>query len=303
MIRHASAALRARKLPAARAFSFVLALLVTAIAGAALPAVARAEDCPENVPNSSRERRAIAKDWFSRAEAADAGGDPIGAVRAYQCSLKMVPHAFTAFNLGRLAERTGDLELAVDAFNTYIKLAPEAPDRKEIEEKVARIGERINKLREEQTQAATPAVPPPPKPTTPEPPLEVKTPPPTETLLVTPDQHDESSSAVKVAPWIVGGVGVAALAGGLLLNFAARGKMEDCRAQANRGESFESTCDAAKPLAYGSYALFGVAAAAAVTDALLLTVFHKDGGSEGAERRLSAAPLPGGAAVYGRFRF
>src|SRR5262245_22937178 len=104
-----------RPLPTAMA---ILLGLVT------LSSVARAEDCPDRVPEGSRERRALAKDWFSRAEAADAANDPIAAVKAYQCSLKMVPHAFTAFNLGRLAERTGDLELAVDAFSTYVKLAP-----------------------------------------------------------------------------------------------------------------------------------------------------------------------------------
>src|SRR6185295_14560682 len=92
------------------------ALLVLVTTAVSVPA--RAEDCPDNIPTASRERRAQAKEWFSRAEAADAANDPIGAVKAYQCSLKMVPHAFTAFNLGRLAERTGDLELAVDAFST-----------------------------------------------------------------------------------------------------------------------------------------------------------------------------------------
>src|SRR4051812_23325132 len=94
-------------------------------------ASARAQDmtCPTEVPGSSTERRARAKEWFSRAEAAEAASDPIAAVKAYQCSLHMVPHAFTAFNLARLAEKTGDLELAIESYDAYLKLAPEAPDR------------------------------------------------------------------------------------------------------------------------------------------------------------------------------
>jgi tetratricopeptide (TPR) repeat protein len=266
---------------------------------------ARADDCPDNVPAASRERRALAKDWFSRAEAADAANDPIGAVKAYQCSLKMVPHAFTAFNLGRLAERTGDLELAVDAFSTYVKLAPESPDRPQIEAKIAALGERIQALRAEQTPAtstaATPAVPT-TKPTS-EPPLDLKPAPPSEPSLVEkpPVTRDPSSfSLAKAAPWIIGGVGVVALATGVALNISARGKMSDCRQLAAQelDDAAKAACDAAPARAYTSYALFGVAAAAAVADGVLIYL-----SKEQSERTIAASPLPGGALLSGRFRF
>ena len=39
---------------------------------------------------------------------AEAASDPVNALKAYQCSLKVVPHAFTAYNLARLAEKTGE---------------------------------------------------------------------------------------------------------------------------------------------------------------------------------------------------
>jgi hypothetical protein len=45
-----------------------------------------------------------------------------------------------------------------------------------------------------------------------------------------------------------------------------------------------------------------VTAAAAITDAILIVMSQREG-SQGAERHVSAAPLPGGAAVYGHFRF
>jgi tetratricopeptide (TPR) repeat protein len=276
-------------------------VLVLAMTAASLPA--RAEDCPDNVPNSSRERRGLAKDWFSRAEAADAANDPIGAVKAYQCSLKMVPHAFTAFNLGRLAERTGDLELAVDAFSTYVKLAPESPDRTQIEAKIVALGERIKTLRAEQTEPNSQVVVPvPPKPQ-PDPPLDLKPAPPpeptpSEKSLVEPPPS--SFNLAKAAPWIVGGVGVAALAAGVVLNLGARGKMSDCRAltEQKRLDEAQAACDAAEPRAYASYALFGVAGAAAVADGILLFL-----ASERTERTVAASPLPGGALLSGRFRF
>ena len=281
---------------------FSLATLVLVLGLATVSTSARADDCPDNVPAASRERRAMAKDWFSRAEAADAANDPIGAVKAYQCSLKMVPHAFTAFNLGRLAERTGDLELAVDAFGTYLKLAPESPDRPQIEAKIAALGERIKTLRAEQ---AAPAVVSPAKPATPisEPPLDLKPAPPPEPVLVDKPQVTPASSfsLMKAAPWIIGGAGVVALAGGIALNVSARGKMSDCYELAmdqQRLDAAQSACDDAKPRAYASYALFGVAAAAAVAYGLLLYFTQ-----EHTERTLAASPLPGGALLSGRFRF
>ena len=285
-----------------RRFSPAALVLILGMATVSLPA--RADDCPDNVPAASRERRALAKDWFSRAEAADAANDPIGAVKAYQCSLKMVPHAFTAFNLGRLAERTGDLELAVDAFSTYVKLAPESPDRPQIEAKIAALGERIQALRAEQTPAApvvTPAVP--NKPTS-EPPLDLKPAPPSEPTLVEkpPVTQDPSSSfsLTKAAPWIIGGVGVVALATGVVLNISARGKMSDCRqlAAQDLDDAAKAACDAAPARAYTSYALFGVAAAAAVADGVLLYLSNAH-----SERTIAASPLPGGALLSGRFRF
>jgi hypothetical protein len=283
--------------------------LVLLLSVATISSVARADDCPDAVPNGSRERRALAKDWFSRAEAADAANDPIAAVKAYQCSLKMVPHAFTAFNLGRLAERTGDLELAVEAFSTYVKLAPESPDRTQIESKITALGERIQALRAEQTPSTAPPVVTPTTPTVAkpapvtEPPLDLKpTPPPSEPVLVEKSRHgSDSMSALKLAPWIVGGVGVVSLATGVVLNVAARNKMSDCRELAQddaRREAATAACDDAKPRAYASYALFGVAAAAAITDGVLLFLTHEPG-----ERRLAASPLPGGALLSGRFRF
>jgi tetratricopeptide (TPR) repeat protein len=269
------------------------ALLVTCV----FVGTAAAQDCPENIPASSRERRAIAKEWFSRAEAADGANDPISAVKAYQCSLKMVPHGFTAFNLGRLAEKTGDLELAVDAFSTYIKLTPEAPDRSDIEAKITALRQRIETLRAE--QVAPP--PPPPKPTT-EPPPDLKPAPPVEPQAKVEVPPPAPSRPLQLAPWIIGGVGVAALVSGVVLNLGARSKMDDCNALAKKGqiEAASTACDAAKPRAYASYALFGVAAAAVVADSLLLFLMHEPT-DEGT--KISAAPLPGGALVSGHWRF
>src|SRR5688500_12063017 len=152
----------------------------------AIPAAALAHDCPTEIPASSRDRRARAKEWFGRAEAAESVSNPIAAAKAYQCSLRIVPHAFTAFNLGRLAERTGDLELALEAFNTYLQLAPEAQDRADIEARIAALNVRIAALRQDGTgtgtQPGTAGTPPTGPLTTPPGPDPTRTSPPTDQL-------------------------------------------------------------------------------------------------------------------------
>jgi hypothetical protein len=268
--------------------------------------------CPSEIPSNSRDRRALAKDWFTRAEAAESGGDPITAVKSYQCSLRIVPHAFTAFNLGRLAERTGDLELALESFNTYLKLLPEAPDKAEIEGKVRALGQRISSLRAE--QQPTPPPPPDTRPTTPLP--DVRPAPPDTTLSqpVPPASSDGGGKGLSPAVYAVGAAGVAALAGAVVLNLSARGKMSDCRRlaedEATKAMAL-AACDDAKPRAYGSYALFGVAAAAAAADVVLILMNRRAGGddhgpearSPGGDRQFSVAPIAGGAVAGARFRF
>src|SRR6266851_4596252 len=100
------------------------------------PLVARAETCPDVPDDEVALRRSMAKEWFAKAEEAEAGGDRQGAIRRYACSLNLAPHPSTAYNLGTVAEKSGDLSMAVDGFRTYLKLAPEATDRPAIEARI-----------------------------------------------------------------------------------------------------------------------------------------------------------------------
>jgi tetratricopeptide (TPR) repeat protein len=262
--------------------------------------VAAAEECPGDVPSSSRERRALAKEWFGKAEASEAAGDPVNALKAYQCSLKVVPHAFTAYNLARLAEKTGDLELAVEAYGKYLNLAPEAPDHSEVENKMTTLSGRIAASRNDTTaQPPAPEPAPEPKPAVAEAPRRQER----DTEL--PPALDENSSrrspGVSPAVYVVGVIGVASLVGGVVLNIGARTKMDECYSIVNtQPQTAKEACDAAKPRASGSYALFGGAAAAVITDAFLLFAGSEEGR---AASNVSFAVTPDGASVLGRFTF
>jgi hypothetical protein len=280
----------------------------------AVPAAALAQDCPTEIPASSRDRRALAKEWFGRAEAAESVSNPIAAAKAYQCSLRIVPHAFTAFNLGRLAEKTGDLELALEAFNTYLQLAPEAQDRKDIEGKISALSTRITALRNEQNPTIT--IPPVTGPPVTEPvgPTATTRPPGGPLPDLRPNPPDPSNAVVDRAPppegpglklhpgvYVASGVAVASLVGGIALNLSARGKMDDCHSLADQKmtEAADKACKAARPRAFTSYALFGVAAAAAAADAFFIWMSLRVPETEG----LSLQVRGDGATIGTRFSF
>ena len=107
------------------------------------PGAARAAECPASSPEDPQERRRLAKEWFGMAEAAENGGSDAEATRSYACSYKMVAHPFTAYNLGRVAERSGDNELALKMFKAYLTLKPDAQDREDVKNKVKALEEKM----------------------------------------------------------------------------------------------------------------------------------------------------------------
>ena len=226
----------------------------------------RADVCPDNVPEDSVQRRAQAKKWFSNGEVAAKQGDDVAALKAYQCSLKFVPHGFTAYNIAQVSERVGDLELAIASYNQYLLLVPEATDAQEVNERVESLKVRLSIAREKEramaaevsrrnamARARTQA-------------QESK---PAKSV----DVESSSGSNYRTAAWIVYGGSGAVLVTGVIMNILARNKMDTCNSKYNTTgdqSAAESSCSSAKSLAYTSYALFGVGAAAALVGTVLV---------------------------------
>src|SRR4051812_35514278 len=102
---------------ALRSLRLPLAVVAGVLAWGAL-ATARAETCPDVPDDEVALRRSMAKEWFAKAEESEAAGDKQAAVRRYACSLNLAPHPSTAYNLGTVAEKSGDLSMAVDGFRS-----------------------------------------------------------------------------------------------------------------------------------------------------------------------------------------
>ncbi|MBN2573338.1 MAG: hypothetical protein JXP73_02120 [Deltaproteobacteria bacterium] len=286
------------------------------------PAAARAAECPESSPEDPQERRRLAKEWFATAETAENTGDDKEATRAYACSYKMVAHPYTAYNLARVAERSGETELALKMYKAYVALKPDATDQDVVKEKI--------KVLEEKMAAADTAGAPSetglpetgpsetgmePTETTatettpPEPPADELTPPPQPKpaeVVERPIEPEEGPPS-HTWEWVVGGVTVAALVGGIVTNLVARAKMDTCRTDANNGllATANDECNAARPMAYTSYALFSVAAAGAALDTVLIILNRRGGESAGGEEEYSFGPLlfPNGGGLTARGRF
>lgn len=271
-------------------------------------ALAAAEECPDKVPESSNERRTIARDFFAKADASEKSGDDVAAVKAYQCSLRMVPHPNTAYNLAELAARTGDLELAVESYGTYLKLKPDAPDKAEVDEKLKKLEARIAEARAaapvpkaepanekpEPNPAATPATEEAPRPAHAKATRAASENP--------PDEGEGQGRGLRTAGWVIAASGVVMAGVGLAMNIAARGNMDDCRkfAKAGQLDSARSACDSAKPKAYTSYALLGVSPLAIAAG---LYMALSSGKTAEEDTTVAIVPYQDGAAVSARWRF
>jgi tetratricopeptide (TPR) repeat protein len=266
----------------------------------------RAEECPNDVPEDSGVRRVQAKKWFSKGQTAAGEGDDVAALKAYQCSLRFVPHGFTAYNIAQIAERIGDLEVAIASYSQYLLLVPDAKDAQEVSEKVNALKERLLKARQKEKEitAVSPLATEPPAAkggsdsedgtgqTTTAPAGEAPEPKPVGSIAT--EQPEVTN--YRTAAWIVyGGAGVVLVAG-VVTNILSRGKMDTCnsryKADPSNLSSAESACSDAKPLAYMSYGLFGVGAAAAVVGTVL--VLRPTESSE-----VAMTPLPGGGLALG----
>jgi hypothetical protein len=297
------------------------------------PSVARAAECPESSPEDAQERRKLAKEWFSTAESAENAGNDAEATRAYACSYKMVAHPYTAFNLARVAERSGDSELALKMYRAYLTLKPDAQEREKVKGKIKALEDSITGGGAPKSLAEGAATqgsedgsvtPPPGEGAAAEPtaeatdkkpdevaPEDLAPPPPEKKPVVVEakkppaEPEPEPQELSRVPEWIVGGVTAAALIGGVVYNLAARTKMSACQTDSSNGlqGTASKECDDARPMAYASYALFGVAAAGAALDAVLLIVRRGDSSSNNDSSSVGFMLLPGGGGLAARGRF
>jgi len=233
---------------------------------------ALADVCPDDIPADSGLRRAQAKKWFAKGDEATNSGDDLAALKAFQSSLKFVPHGFTAYNIGQVAERIGDLEMAIASYKQYLLLVPDATDGQEVTRKINLLKERLAQVRASD-QDLNPLIPGGAAPaardsaaSAPGASAPATYDKPTESVR----SDEEATPPSHVFAWVAFGSTAVLLAAGVVTNLAARSKMDTCnRKWPLDPDGAKSACSDASPLAYSSYGLFAAGAVAAAVGTVL----------------------------------
>lgn len=115
-----------------RALTFLLAICLACVAGAAAPRAAYADEAPTRVAKRHYER-----------------GQKLFALQKFEEALEQFQKAFDAkpipdflFNIGQCHRNLGDYEAAIFSFKRYLKLDPDAPNREQVEELIAQLEEK-----------------------------------------------------------------------------------------------------------------------------------------------------------------
>lgn len=150
-----------------------------------------------------------ARVYFDQGRAAYEAGKFDEAARAFRRAYVLSPRFALLYNIGQAELRAGRDQLAIEAFEAYLRHAPmDDPRRGEVEER-ARVLHSMG-VRGESTEAPTLA--PPPSDQEPASPTPVIAP---ESAPAT--NADESTGSSKLAPWLVVGGGAVAMVGGAVL--------------------------------------------------------------------------------------
>ncbi len=107
-----------------RALLAVLLLAGTAVAG------------PKQLP--AKIEKAAGK-AFAAAQEADAKGDLDAAAKQYERAITIAPHPDAYFNLADVQVRSKHIKTAIRSYEKYLELAPEATDRKAVEQRIAEL--------------------------------------------------------------------------------------------------------------------------------------------------------------------
>lgn len=184
------------------------------------------------------------------------------------------------FNQGRCYEQNHQWMSAIDRFREYLRKA-QGLTSDEVKETNDHIAECKRLLEEEEAQNAPPPVPPPAPYPAAQPLLS------SEPAVVTPREQSPAGAggALRTTGIIVGGVGVAAVAAGVILNLKANQLAND--GDASGQKSYQN----------GAVACYGAGGAAVAAGVILYWVGHRAGSKASSEVALFPTWTPGGAAL------
>jgi len=264
----------------------IVLLAPLATAAQALPA-----DCPAKPP-SEDDARALAGNWFVKAEGLYKKERYEDALGAFLCSLNMAEHPNTYFNAAQTAVTTGEKALALDLARKCLKLKPAEP-------LATKARELVEQLENELPTDSPPVV----AETEPEPeeePIEGPEEPdvaPEPEPEPEPEPTDGEGANLAVPGYVLLGVGAAGLVVGAVLQ-GLTGKAQTESEETDDYQVFKDKKDSGEAMQKAAIACFVVGGVVAATGLVLVIA---DGGGEEQSTEVALVPGPGGLMIEGSF--
>ena len=241
-----------------------------------LLAITAATPCFAQTLNPDPGRDLEARNHFQVGRESFARGDFDRAAAEFEQAYELSHRPGLQYNIGTAYERLHRWQEARDAFQRYLELVPDAPDRAEVEGRLRVINQELNR----------PAAPPPPPP--PPPVVVVQGP------TVTPD----APRPWRTVFWVAGATTVLVGAGTLAVGLLANSRYNDLVANCNRMCPQNDVDDMQLRATIVNVGIAGTSVLAAVTvTAILLDQFAHPRPPTGPLSRpiVDLTPLPGGA--------
>jgi tetratricopeptide (TPR) repeat protein len=218
--------------------------------------------------------------------------------REFKEAFQLSGRAALLLNLSQAYERGLHFDLAIAELEHYLQITPNAPDRKTLEERIARLKElqsRVGQPGAATEPAAQPAAAPAAQPA----PAAAPAPAP----ATAPAAAEEHDSGLALPGWILVGSGGGLLLGSVITGVIAHGKHSDLKKQCNENgicpASAQDDIDSGETMATVSTVLMGVGIVAAGVGVVLLVIDADSNDATPATAanaagrvRLAAAPTP-----------
>jgi tetratricopeptide (TPR) repeat protein len=224
------------------------------------------------------------------------------AIEEFEKAYELKSEPIFLYNIAQSHRQNNNPQRAIFFYRRYLEAAPNAKNRANVEKRILDLQSELDAQKEREAAAATPIAPPPPvvvaPPPAPSPPSVAPPPPVVVEDKPAPVENSHPGRGLRIAGVVVGGVGVAAAAAGIILAIHGNSLQDD---------ALHGTYDDAKLRSSDNYKIagwvaIGVGAAAVGTGTLLYILGARSGN---ARTTVAIAPMiapgAGGAAVLGRF--
>jgi tetratricopeptide (TPR) repeat protein len=219
------------------------------------------------------------------------------AIKSFRRANDMCPKAALLKNIGATEERLGNIAAAIEAYEQYLKAAPDAADRDAMQLLIGNLKKRLPPPPPPSASMSASAAPPPPPPPPPPATSSAVVPPPPP-----PPPPPPSAGPNRFPAYLALSIGGAATVGAVITGLVAKGRYDSAKSDCSPSCS-DSQVSGVKSMALVSTILSGVAVVGVGAGAVLFFTAKPPDAATGLVPRTTVGVLPSGGAVSAQWRF